>query len=429
MAVVQRPGRLQQAPQVPVGGKPGLPVVEVEVPGGQGGGVFLPRQDAHFHRDASSGPALRQVLGDGLFKAVLLVDQQGQRPFGHIAALRQGGGEGLQGTALLQVRRIQGGNRGYRKRAGPAMAGEVGAGHVGPVNPRRQAPAEGGAVQGRPGSVTAHILQHGGFRVHTAHAASGAHRRHPREVRRNQLDLVGGKAVEHGVVVRRFHQGNPVHRLALPLPPGLIGDKIGPGFLLRVEIGPRTDGSRALLGPGFHDGHVQQGRKGGVGAVQRNGHTVPVGADGSDAGEAAPVAVGGPGPLQGRFHIPARQGRSVGELHSGAELEGIAEGGLVVGIADAQAGLGLEAPVQPKQSLIQKRPRRLLHPVGAVHWVQGPPRHIGQGEPLRQDRILLLLRLFRLKGGHHVLRLLRGLLLPAARQQTGHRQRDGHNLR
>ena len=174
---------------------------------------------------------------------------------------------------------------------GGPVARQEGTDHIGTVDAQTQSAAEGRVIQWRTGDIAADILQNGGGGVLIADVSGGADGRGAGEVGGDQLHVMGGKAVEHGVLVGGFDQEDPVHRLSAALPPGLAGHQIGAGFLLREEVWAGAHRGRVLFSAGLDDGNVQQGRQGAVGRGQGDGDAVRSGGDALDPGEPAPVAV------------------------------------------------------------------------------------------------------------------------------------------
>ena len=201
-AVIQRTAGAQEDRQVPVSGEPGLAVVQVEVPGGQRGSVFLPGQGADLNWNAGGAEGIGQIFGHRDLEAVFAVYQQRERAGCRIAAGGQGSGEAVDGIAFIQLRGIQAGNRRYRELGGGAMAGEEGADYVAAVKAHAQRFPESGIVQRGLGSVDADILENGGVCILVADVSRGADGIGAGQVGGNELHVMGGEAVEHGIPVR-----------------------------------------------------------------------------------------------------------------------------------------------------------------------------------------------------------------------------------
>ena len=226
---------------------------------------------------------------------------------------------------------------------------------------------------------------------------------------------MGGEQIEHGVPVPGFGERDALRRLSASAPPVGTGGEAGalPGG--GEDVGPGADGDQTALRTGLHDGDVQQGGEPGVGRGESDGQRSVPGGEVCRVRQPRAVPLRGLRPPEDGGGIRRRQGRAVGKCDAGAEREGIGEGGGVVGIGLAQAGLGLELFIQPEQPLVEQRPHHLLHPVGTGDRVEGLVRGVGEGERGGKGDLRLLFgpRFARQAGGpcRH--------LRPAAGQQEG----------
>ena len=76
-AVVQTAAGAHQGGKVPIRRQPHFAIVQVEVPGGQGGGILLPGQGLHLDLKVEIRQGLGDMLRSGGLESVLLIHQQG----------------------------------------------------------------------------------------------------------------------------------------------------------------------------------------------------------------------------------------------------------------------------------------------------------------------------------------------------------------
>ena len=340
------------------------------------------------------------------------------------ARLVHGLGKGVVGIVLIQILWIKGGQGGDRGLGRCTVSRQESADNGGAVDTQGQGAAQGLVIEGRLLGVEADIVENGGVGVLEMDAAGDADGLGAGEVGSDELHLMGGELIEHGVPVCGGGEGNGIHRQRRALPPMRIALQPCAPSVLREGVGAGPHRHSGRGGGGFDDGDVQQGGEAGVGPAEHHGDAFLSCGDGADLREAGAIAGGGFGPLERLGHILGSQGAAVGKENAGAEGEHIGEGFRIIGIAGAEDLLGLQGGGELEQPFVQKPPDHLLHPVGAGDGVQGLTGRIGQGEAGGQGyRLFLGVGVFqRVDEQLSRVRLVQ-LVLPAAAKTQHQRQR------
>ena len=213
-------------------------------------------------------------------------------------------------------------------------------------------------AEGRTAGVEAQKLHHrrGGIGI----VAAGGHagRTGAGEVQRQQLDLAGGKGVEHGVAVFAVQQLNAPQRQGLLLPPAGILFQVRAAIRCGEHVGAGTHRHGIRLGAGLDNGDVQPPRQRGQIGAHGDADGVALCADGGHLRQPRSVPLGLPCPLQRGRHVPCRQGRAVGKGDAAAQCQRIDPLLRIVGAAVRQKRTEDVVLVQLKQLFIQQGPHR-----------------------------------------------------------------------
>lgn len=350
-AVVQRAAGRDEGGEVEVRGEIDLPQIQVKVPGGQGGGVFLPGEA--LHRDPE--PGLLELPGDLVggraFGGAFDVHQQCQGAPLQLQAGEDGRVIGQPLGQLLIIKGRGGVERDGRRRRVP---GEDSLGQGVPVDGTGDGPADRRVPAQPLGGVEAQIEQVGGGVIPDLIAAGGAQLAGSGQIHIDQAHLSG---VEGGdQLVRLGERGQadlPDREGAGVPPPAGTGGEAEAAAAVGKQIGTGAQGAR----PGPQgEGDVQQERQGAVWLAEGEDDLSLRAPDGLDAGQAAGVPGGG---VQRRLEGLGRrlpcEGSAVGEGHSGPECEGPGEPILADRVALAQKRDGLELAVHSEEPLVHQR--------------------------------------------------------------------------
>ena len=212
-AVVQTALCADKRPDVPVSGQAALTIVQVEAPVPQALEIRLPRHGVHDHGQAAATEGVGDLLCGGHLEGVLLVDQQGHLRTGVFPGAIRGGV--LRGGISLRCKLLEcksavcalqrGGipvtGRGDGELGGAAVTQQAGVHQTLPVDGLADRLPQCPVVEGRTAGVEAQKLHDGGGGIGVVTAAGYAGSAGAGEIQRQQLDLPGGKGIEHGVPV------------------------------------------------------------------------------------------------------------------------------------------------------------------------------------------------------------------------------------
>lgn len=350
-AVVQRAAGRDEGGEVEVRGEIDFPQIQVEVPGGQGGGVFLPGEA--LHRDPE--PGLLELPGDLIggraFGGIFNIHQQCQGAPLQVQICEDGRVVGQPLGQLLIVKGRDGVDRDGRRRRVP---GEDSLRQGIPVDGPGHGPADLRVPAQPLGGVEAQIEQVGRGVVPDLIAAGGAQLTVSGQIHVDQAHLSG---IEGGDQLVRFGERRQADLLdregAGALPPVGAGGEAEASTAVGEQIGAGAKGARP--GP-QSNGDVQQKGEGAVRLAEGEDHLSLTAPDGLDAGQAAGVPGGG---IQRRLEGLGRrlpgEGSAVGEGNSGPEGEGPGEPVLADRVALTQQGDGLELAVHSEEPLVQQR--------------------------------------------------------------------------
>ena len=367
--------------------------------------IRLPWHGVHGHGQAAATEGVGELLCGGHLEGVLLVDQQGHLRTGVFPGAFRGvalrGGvfrrckllERKGAVCALQRGGIPVAGRGDGELGGAAVTQQAGVHQTLPVDGTADRLSQCLVVEGGTAGVEAQKLHDGGGSIGVITAAGYAGSTGAGEIQRQQLDLPGGKGIEHGVPILTVLQLDALQGQRLLPPP------VGGGLQIRAavrpgeHIGAGAGGDGDTLRSGLDDGDIQPPCQRGQLLTHGDEHGVALHPDGGHLRQTGGVAGGRPRPLQRGRHIPGSQGRAVGEGDAASQRQGVGARRRVVGAAFRQQGPENEVLIQLKQLLVQQRTHRDLHFFRGGDGVQALAGEIGQrkgGQRLRLRLLVLL---------------------------------------